>query len=91
MSSNPGSRDPYFCTFKGTDINRETYWRIKTPGQPDYYFRFVEIQDSAGGLYAQIQDEVGYKGVHTGMFDQAEVEEVTDPEEIALAMLAIHG
>ena len=50
----------------------------------------MEIQDSAGGLSALIQDSVGYKGMHLSFFDDDKVQELTDDTEIALAMLAIH-
>jgi hypothetical protein len=90
MSSRP-TRDPYFRTCGGTDLQQETYWSIRNPDHGDYYFRFVELQDSAGGLTALIQDEVGYKGLYVDFFDHISVEAVTDPQELALAMLAIHG
>lgn len=83
--------DAYFLTTKGTALNQETYWKIVVEGEADYYFRFIQIQDSTGGLYGQIQDEVGHKGIDPNMFDQEEVVQITDPQEIALAMLAIHG
>lgn len=90
MSSNP-TRDPYFRTCGGVDIRQETYWRIEVEGKESWYFRFIELFDSAGGMAALIQDEVGTKTMSLHFFDDEHVNEVTDPEEIALAMLAIHG
>lgn len=90
MSSSP-TRDPYFRTCGGTDLQRETYWVVKQTDQPDYCFRFVEVQDTPGGLAALIQDDTGYMSLDTGIFDQDFVEQLTDPEIIALAMLSIHG
>jgi hypothetical protein len=57
----------------------------------DYFYRFVEIQDSAGGLAAILQDEYGTLTYNTNVFDEGVLELLTDPEDIALAMLVLHG
>lgn len=83
--------DPYFRTCGGRDLRQEAYWVVKQTDQPDYCFRFIEIRDGAGGLHAVIQDEKGYTTLDIDIFDQDFVEELTDDEEIALAMLVIYG
>ena len=84
------TRGIYYCTPGGLEVNPETYWIIHHE-EGDHYFRFVELQDSAGGLAALIQDSVGYKLFHADFMDYLEVEQITEPEELALVMLAIHG
>jgi hypothetical protein len=83
--------EAYFITSKGTALNQETYWRISSDDWPDFYLRFVEIEDSPGGFGAIVQDSTGFSKIHPTLFDQDYIAEITDPEELALAMLAVHG
>jgi hypothetical protein len=89
MSSSP-TREPYYCTPEGLEIEPETYWRINHE-DGDHYFRFVELQDSAGGLAATIQDEYGYRTMAPDFMDYLSVDRITEPELLALVMLAIHA
>jgi len=86
-----GWLDAYFITTKGTCLNKDTYWIIKKEGQEPWYIRFIQIEDTAGGLSAVVQDESGYANMTPCFFDLSYVSELKDPDEIALAMLAIHS
>jgi hypothetical protein len=81
----------YFRTCGGRDLYQDTYFVVHSEDGTDHFYRFVEIQDSAGGLGAVLQDEYGFLTYNTNVFDEGVLELLTDPQDIALAMLAIHG
>lgn len=87
----PQDRDVYFRTCGGRDLTPNTYYVVHSEDGSDHFYRFVEIQDGAGGLHAILQDQYGCLTYDTGVFDQNVLELLTDEQDIALAMLAIHG
>jgi len=90
---------PYFVTDQGRKLDKDTYWRytegsLRSKAFNDigpYLFRLVEIQDSVAGLIALIQDEWGYSRVSPNFFDLDNMVQITDPQELALVMLTVHG
>lgn len=87
----PQDRDVYFRTCGGRDLTPDTYFVVHSKDGADYFYRFVEMQDGAGGLVAVLEDEYGCLTYNPDVFDQGHLEELTDDQDIALAMLAIHG
>lgn len=75
---------------------RAQYWYEHSPELPAIYkdtvgnyFRWLCIMESAGGPYCVLEFEEGYKEL--GLFTVAIMNpiRITDPDEIALATLAI--
>ena len=91
MGTSGSADDPYYITDKGVRLEQDTYWMVELPDKEPWPFRFVEINDGPGGLHAVIQDHVSYLPLSLHFFDHVNVRRITDPEEIAMVMLTVHG
>ena len=85
------SGEPYYVFDTGRRVEPDTYWCFREESKyGPYYFRLVRIQDGVAGLHAVIQDQWGYSTALAQMFDQEDLQQVTDGKELALVMLQLH-